>query len=233
MSEPIAIVTAASKGMGAACARELVNQGYSVVMMARSELIHEVANEIQAVGFVGSVTDSDDLKRLVHFTSEQFGRIDAVINNTGHPPKGELLSLTDDDWHTGLDLILVSIIRMTRWVTPIMEKQGGGAFVNISTFGALEPSLKFPISSSLRSAVASYTKLFADRYAAQNIRMNSILPGFINSYAADAETIESIPMQRVGTVEEIARTAAFLASDAAGYMTGQNIRVDGGLTRSI
>lgn len=233
MSNPVAIVTAASKGMGAACARELVKQGYDVVIMARSELINELAEEIRAVGFIGSVTELNDLMRLVSFTEEQFGRIDAVINNTGHPPKGELLSLTDDDWHTGLDLLMLNIIRMTRFVTPVMQKQGGGVFVNISAFGALEPSLKFPISSALRSAVASYTKLFADRYAAENIRMNSILPGFVNSYDADAETIESIPMQRVGAVEEIARTAAFLASDAAGYITGQNIRVDGGLTRSI
>jgi len=233
MVEKVAIVTAASKGMGAACATELSQQGYHVVMMARHEEINQVASNINAVGFIGSVTEPHDLQRLVSFTEEQYGRIDAVVNNTGHPPKGDLLELTDNDWHNGLDLLLLNVARVAKLATPIMQKQGGGAFVNISTFGAIEPSLKFPISSSMRSALASYAKLFADRYASENIRMNNILPGFIDSYPADEATVNMIPAKRVGTVEEIAKTVAFLLSDGAAYINGQNIRVDGGLTRSI
>lgn len=233
MTEKVAIVTAASKGMGAACATELSEQGYQVVMMARHDEINAVASSINAVGFIGSVTEPDDLQRLVSFTEGQYGRIDAVVNNTGHPPKGELLELSDEDWHNSLDLLLLNVVRMARLVTPIMQKQGGGAFVNISTFGALEPSLKFPISSSLRSALAGYAKLFADRYASENIRMNNILPGYIDSYETDEATINSIPAKRKGKVQEIAKTTAFLLSDGAGYITGQNIRVDGGLTYSI
>jgi NAD(P)-dependent dehydrogenase (short-subunit alcohol dehydrogenase family) len=114
-----------------------------------------------------------------------------------------------------------------------MVRQGGGAIVNISTFSAFEPSPAFPLSSSLRAALAGFTKLYSDRYAAQGIRMNNILPGYIENFEIDEETRHSIPMQRHGSLAEIAKTAAFLLSEDSGYITGQNIRIDGGLTRSI
>lgn len=116
-------------------------------------------------------------------------------------------------------------------VTPHMS--AGGSIVNISTFSAFEPDPGFPISSSLRAGLASFTKLYSDRYAAEGIRMNNVLPGFIDSYEADESTVSRIPMGRVGKVAEIADTVAFLLSDAAGYITGQNLRVDGGVTRSV
>jgi NAD(P)-dependent dehydrogenase (short-subunit alcohol dehydrogenase family) len=109
----------------------------------------------------------------------------------------------------------------------------GGATVNISTFSAFEPSPAFPLSSSLRAALGGFTKLYADRYAADGVRMNNVLPGYIESFEIDEETRESIPMRRRGSVAEIAKTVAFLLSDDSGYMTGQNIRVEGGLTRSV
>lgn len=164
---------------------------------------------------------------------ERYGRIDAVINNTGHPPKGELLDISDENWHAGLDMVLMNVVRMARLVTPIMQKQGSGAFVNISTFAAFEPSLAFPVSSALRAALGSFTKLYADRYAADNIHMNNILPGYIESYAIDEAIRAKIPLGRSGSVEEIADTAVFLLSSRAGYITGQNIRVDGGISRSV
>jgi NAD(P)-dependent dehydrogenase (short-subunit alcohol dehydrogenase family) len=229
----VAIVTAASRGMGAACARELAEQDYTVVLMARSEDVLELAQNLGGLGIIGSVSDAQALANVVNKTLAAFGRIDAVVNNTGHAPTGELLEIPDQAWHETLDLLLLNVVRMARLVTPIMLEQGGGAFVNISTFSAFEPSLSFPVSSTLRAALSSFTKLYADRYASAGIRMNNILPGFIESYPIDTETAQSIPMRRVGTVAEIAKTVSFLLSDAASYINGQNIRVDGGLTRSI
>ncbi|MCA9926672.1 MAG: SDR family oxidoreductase [Anaerolineales bacterium] len=233
MEKKVAIVTAAGRGMGAACARELAAQGYAVALMSVSERAQTLAAELSGIGLQGSVTETADLNKLVAMTMGEYGRIDAVINNTGHPPKGDLLDITDDDWHVGLDLVLLNVVRMARLVVPIMQQQGGGAFVNISTFAAFEPSLSFPVSSALRAGLGSFTKLFADRYAAENIRMNNVLPGYIESYPVNDDVRETIPMGRAGTVDEVAKTAVFLLSDAAGYITGQNIRVDGGITRSV
>ena len=231
--EKVAVVTAAGSGMGAACARELASRGYAVALMSRSGKAEDLAKELGGLGLTGSVTVQADLESLVGETLDRYGRIDGVVNSTGHPASGEILELTDEQWHEALDLVLLNVVRMARLVTPAMLRQGGGAIVNVSTFSAFEPSPVFPISSSLRAALAGFTKLYTDRYAAEDIRMNNILPGFIESFEIDDETRSSIPMQRQGTVTEIAKTAAFLLSDDSGYITGQNLRIDGGLTRSV
>jgi NAD(P)-dependent dehydrogenase (short-subunit alcohol dehydrogenase family) len=231
--EKVAVVTAAGSGMGAACARELVQRGYRVALMSSSGRARGLAEELGGVGLAGSVTDVGDLGSLVDEALDRYGRIDGVVNSTGHPPSGEILDLTDDEWHEALDLVLLNVVRIARLVTPAMVRQGGGSIANISTYSAFEPSPEFPLSSSLRAALAGFTKLYSDRYAAEGIRMNNILPGYIESFEIDEATLNSIPMQRQGAVAEIAKTAAFLLSDDAGYITGQNIRVDGGLTRSV
>ncbi len=232
--QKIALITAASKGMGAACAREFHANGYKLALMARGiDELESVAEELSAIGVQGTVTSKGDLKRLVDSAMGAYGRIDVVVNNTGHPAKEELLDLSEEAWHEGLDLVLMNVIKMCKLVTPIMLKQGGGAFINISTFAAFEPSLDFPISSSLRASLGSFSKLFSDKYASDNIRMNNVLPGFIDSYEVSDATLKKIPMSRPGTVAEIAKTVAYLASEDSAYITGQNIRVDGGLTRSV
>lgn len=228
-----AIVTAAGQGMGRAIARRLSADGFNLALMSNSGGAEALADELGCVGITGSVTEPDDLSRLVDLTMEKFGTVDAVVNNTGHPPSGPLLDLTDEDWTSGLDLVLLNVIRATRLVTPIMEQNGGGAIVNISTFSAFEPDPSFPISSALRAALAGFTKLYTDRYAPSGIRMNNILPGFIESFPLSDENRARIPTGRSGTVDEIAATASFLISPESGYITGQNIRVDGGLTRSV
>jgi NAD(P)-dependent dehydrogenase (short-subunit alcohol dehydrogenase family) len=230
--EKVAIVTAAGKGIGEACARRLTADGYTPVLLSKSGAAIDVAEDLGGVGFAGSVTDVDDLAALVEAAWDRYGRIDAVVNNTGHPPKGDLLDIADEEWHAGLDLVLLNVVRLARLVTPVMRDGDGGSFVNISTFSAYEPSLDFPVSSVLRAGLGAFTKLYADRYAPE-IRMNAVLPGFVDSYEVDDETRERIPMGRPARTDEIADTVAYLCSPAACYVTGQNVRVDGGLTDSV
>ena len=231
--DKVALITAASRGMGAACSRELAARGYKLALMSRSEEIHALADELGASALQGSSDSAADLQALVTLAMDSYGRIDAVVNNTGHPKKGPLLELTDTDWHAGLDLLLLNVVRITRLVTPIMRAQGGGSIVNISTFAAFEPTARFPISATLRAALGSFTKIYADDVAKSNIRINNVLPGYVDSIEQNESTVAQIPMGRQGTKEEIARTVAFLLSEDAGYITGQNLRVDGGITRSV
>jgi NAD(P)-dependent dehydrogenase (short-subunit alcohol dehydrogenase family) len=231
-AERVAIVTGAGRGIGAAVADELAARGYGLAVLSPSGA-GAIARRHDAVAVAGSVADSADLTALVDAAVRRFGRIDAVVNSTGHPPRGRLLELADADWIAGIDLLLLNVIRMARLVTPVMLRTGGGSIVNVSTFSAFEPEAAFPVSSTLRAALGGFTKLYADEHAARGIRMNNVLPGFVESYPVDAATVARIPAGRPGTLREIARTVAFLLSDDAGYITGQNIRVDGGLTRSL
>jgi NAD(P)-dependent dehydrogenase (short-subunit alcohol dehydrogenase family) len=231
-TEKVALVTAGTRGMGAAITRELAASGYRVALMATGN-VDDLAREIDGLGVRGSVASDEDLDRFVKATLDKYGRIDAVVNNTGHPPKGDLLSLDDASWRTGLDLIVLNVLRMMRKVTPILQKQGGGAIVNISSFAAAMPEQSMPVSSALRAALSSITRLYAERYAADRIRMNSILPGFIDSWPETPENVARIPAGRFGTTREIAKTVVFLLSDGAGYITGQNIRVDGGIVKAL
>jgi NAD(P)-dependent dehydrogenase (short-subunit alcohol dehydrogenase family) len=233
MSERVAVVTAASRGMGAGCARELARRGYRVAVMARTDEVVALAREIDGLAVMGSVSSEEDLRAFVDSVLAEYGRIDAVVNNTGHPAKGDLLDLDDSAWRDGVDLLLLSVIRMARLVTPVMERQAGGAIVNISSLWAVEPHPSAPVSSVLRAALSSFTKLYADRYASAGIRMNSVLPGFVETYPVPETILNAIPMRRPGTVEEIAQFVAFLLSPEAGYITGQSLRADGGLTRSV
>ena len=230
--ERVAIVTGAGRGIGAAVAAELAERGYRLAVLSPSGAGAAV-RAYDAVGIAGSVTNPADLAAVVDAALRRFGRIDAVVNSTGHPARGRVLDLTDADWLAGVDLLLLNVVRMARLVTPVFLRQGGGSIVNVSTFSAFEPSAASPVSSTLRAALGSFAKLYADEYAPHRIRMNNVLPGFVESYPVDADTVRRIPMGRPGTLGEIARTVAFLVGDDAGYITGQNLRVDGGLTRSV
>ncbi|CUX22326.1 MULTISPECIES: SDR family oxidoreductase [Rhizobium/Agrobacterium group] len=232
-TEKVAIVTAGGSGMGAAVAKRLAADGYKLAILSSSGKGEALAQELGGIGVTGSNQSNDDLQRLTDLTLEKFGRIDVLVNSAGHGPRASILDITDEQWHTGLDVYLMNVIRPTRIVAPVMVKQKAGAIVNISTAWAFEPSSMFPTSAVFRAGLASYTKIFADTYAADNVRMNNVLPGWIDSLPATEERRESVPMQRYGKSEEIAATVAFLASEGAGYITGQNIRVDGGLTRSV
>jgi len=232
-AEKVAIVTAGGSGMGAGAARKLAEQGFHVAILSSSGKGEALAEELGGIGVTGSNQSNDDLKRLVDQAVDRWGRVDVLVNSAGHGPRAPLLELTDEDWHQGMDVYFLNVVRPTRLVTPIMQEQKSGVIINISTFAAFEPDPVFPTSGVFRAGLAAYTKLFSDRYAAENIRMNNVLPGFIDSLPEKEEFRSRIPMQRYGRTEEISDVVAFLASDGAGYITGQNIRVDGGITRSV
>lgn len=229
----VALVTAGGSGMGAAAARKLAETGHAVAILSSSGKGEALAEELGGLGVTGSNQNEDDLKKLVDGAMERWGRIDVLVNSAGHGPRAPVLELSDEDWHTGLDVYMLSAVRPTRLVTPIMVEQKAGAIINISTFAAFEPDPVFPTSGVFRAGLAAFCKLYSDKYAPDNVRMNNVLPGFIDSLPEKEAFRERIPMERYGKVEEIAETIAFLASDGAGYITGQNIRVDGGITRSV
>jgi NAD(P)-dependent dehydrogenase (short-subunit alcohol dehydrogenase family) len=229
----VAIVTAGGSGMGAAAARRLAEDGCKVAILSSSGKGEALAKELGGIGVTGSNQSIDDLKRLVDQAMQTWGRIDVLVNSAGHGPRDQILKITDDQWHTGMDVYLMNVIRPTRLVAPIMARQKDGAIINISTAWASEPSPLFPTSAVFRAGLMAFTKLFADQYAADNVRMNNVLPGWIDSLPETADRRTSVPMGRYGKSEEIAATIAFLASPGAAYITGQNLRVDGGLMRSV
>lgn len=231
--EKVAIITAGGSGMGAEAARRLATDGFKVAILSSSGKGEALARELGGIGVTGSNQSNDDLKRLVDLTTEKWGRVDVLVNSAGHGPRAQIIDISDEQWHAGLDVYLMNVIRSVRLVTPIMQAQKSGAIINISTAWAFEPSPMFPTSAVFRAGLAAYTKLYADTYAADNIRINNVLPGWIDSLPATEERRGSVPMKRYGTSQEIAATVAFLASEGAGYITGQNIRVDGGLMRSV
>lgn len=232
-SKKVAVITAGGSGIGAAAARALAGEGYGIAILSSSGKGEALANELGGIGVTGSNQSNDDLKRLIDLTMEKWGRIDVLVNSAGHGPRAPVLDITDEDWHSGMDVYFLSAVRSTRLVTPIMLQQKTGAIINISSFSTFEPDPTFPTSSVFRAGLAAYTKLFADRYAVNNIRMNNVLPGFIDSLPETPERRARIPMQRYGKVEEMAAVICFLASEGGGYITGQNLRVDGGITRSL
>jgi NAD(P)-dependent dehydrogenase (short-subunit alcohol dehydrogenase family) len=228
----VAIVTAAGRGIGAGIAKKLAADGYKLGLLSPGETVEKLASELGGIAVRGSLTEPKDIARLVKETVQKFGRLDSAVINMGHPPKGPLLEIPDADWHAGLDMSFLSVVRIARLVTPIFQKQGKGSIVALSSAWAFEPSPDFPMTT-LRAALGAWVKLYADTYAKENIRINAVLPGFIDSLPEKAERKSKIPAGRYGSTAEIANVVAFLASDAASYVTGQNILVDGGLTRGV
>ncbi len=243
----VAIMTGTGQGIGAGCAGEMAKAGYKVSLMSPSDRSVKLAEELGGIGRRGSVLEVDDLQAMVDDTMKEYGRVDAVISNMGHGgtvPEaiktvgfdpdfdGPLLELPDELWHKSLDMYVLNVVRLARIVTPIMIDQGGGAFVNISSMNTIEPRAPYPMSM-LRATLHSFSKLYGDRYARYNIRMNNLLPGFCENVNLSEFARKSIPAQRTATFEEIGQACVFLASDAARYINGQSILSDGGMNRAV
>ena len=229
----IAAFIAAGSGMGADAARHLSSKGYDIAIMSSSGKGEKLARDLGGLGFTGSNLSTNNIENFINKVMSKFGKIDVLVNSAGHGPKGGILEIKDEDWIRGMEIYLLNVIRSARIVTPIMQKQKNGSIINISTFAIFEPESSFPTSGVFRSGLASFTKLYSDKYAKYNIRMNNILPGFINSLPEKEEFLKRIPLKRYGKVSEISSVIEMLASDGGAYITGQNIRVDGGITRSV
>ncbi|MEM8649777.1 MAG: SDR family oxidoreductase [Pseudomonadota bacterium] len=227
------LIVGGGSGIGADAARNLASKGYDVGVMSSSGKGEELGKELGGLGFTGSNLVVTDIDEYVKQALDKFGRIDGVVNCTGHGPKGAVDEISDEDWHLGMDYYMLNVIRMTRAVLPTMLKQQSGSIVNISTFAAFEPDPDFPTSAVFRASLAGYTKLFSNKFAAQGIRMNNILPGFIDSLPEKDDRVARIPAGRYANVSELSETISFMISDASSYITGQNLRVDGGLTASV
>lgn len=232
-AEKVALITAGGSGIGADAARKLAEDGFQVGILSSSGKGEALGTELGGFGVTGSNLITGDLSKLVEGAKDRWGCVDVLVNSAGHGPKGQVLEICDDDWHQGLEVYLMNVIRPTRLVTPLMQSQGGGAIINISTFAAFEPDPLFPTSGVFRAGLAAFSKLFSDRYAAENIRMNNILPGFIESLPETEDRKARIPMGRYGHTAEVSSLISWLASKEGGYMTGQNLRIDGGLTRAV
>lgn len=233
MTEKTCLIVGGGRGMGAAAAREMHKRGYKLALMSPSESCETLAAELGGVARRGVAESAEDIEAIVALAMESYGRIDSVLIHVGGPPKGDLLDISEEDWDRAHAMVLKPVIRMAKLVTPIMEAQGAGSIVCITTFSALEPSLSFPTSSVYRVGVSSFAKLFSDRYGPANIRMNCLLPGFTDSLNLPAKYGEMAALKRLARAEEQAKAAAFLLTDDSSYITGQSLRVDGGVTRSL
>ena len=229
----VSVLIAAGSGMGADAAKTLAKDGFKVAIMSSSGKGERLAKKLNGIGFTGSNLESKNFKKFINIVIKKWGRIDVLVNSAGHGPKGKILEISDDEWFKGLETYFLNVVRAARIVTPIMKKQKYGSIINISTYAIFEPEKSFPTSGVMRAGLSSFTKIYSDEYAKYNIRMNNILPGFIDSLKTREEFIKRVPLKRAGKVKEISAVVKLLASKEGSYITGQNIKVDGGITRSV
>ncbi len=248
LGDKVAIVTGGTQGIGKATAMVLAKEGARVVIAARGrELLDTVAAEIRAAGgkvaaIQVDVSKPEDCERLIAGALTSFGRIDILVNNAGTSATGEFESVTDATWQADFDLKLFGAIRLARLAIPQMRKQGGGRIINITNIGAKQPRAKTMPTTVTRAAGLALTKALSKEFAADKILVNTVCIGLIRAgqherkaskSGVDVESIyadmgKDIPLGRVGLAEEVANVIAFLASDAASYVTGTSINLDGG-----
>ncbi len=258
LSGKSAIVAASSQGLGKACALALAREGAKVCMFARREreilaAAREIADQTGAevLGLVADALRAEDTERVVVETKKKFGTVNILVNNVGGPPAGNILNLTDNDWHRGHELMLMSAVRLTRAVLPMMTEQRWGRIITITSFVAKEPMNELLLSAAIRPGLHAVTKILSNLHARDNITVNAVCPGFVLTKRQEElsaarskerkmsmeeylnEQSKNIPSGRFGRPEEIGDVVAFLASERASYINGTNILVDGGLTKSV
>jgi 3-oxoacyl-[acyl-carrier protein] reductase len=254
----VAMVAGASRGLGRGVAAALAAEGARVSIASRNErAVCEAARALAAdtgaevFAMPADVSSADDVSRWVSATEQRFGGVDLVFTNSGGPPAGAALSFDDGAWQDALDLLLLSVIRLTRATVPVMRQRGGGAILVSTSSSVKEPIANLALSTVLRGSVSALAKTLAIELAADGIRVNQIVPGRVDtdrvreldaingkkngvsSEDQKARSIATIPLARYGTIEEFGRAAAFLLSPAASYVTGATLQVDGGLIRSV
>lgn len=258
LQEKTALVLAASRGLGRAIATELAAESANVVISSRDEdALAATAKGIRgATGaevahFTADVTRNEDLGRLVAQAAERFGSVDALVTNTGGPPAGTFEDFGDEEWQVAFELTLLNVVRAVRAVLPHMREQGGGRIVNVASSSIKQPIEGLTLSNTFRAGIAGLAKSLSAELAPDGILVNTLGPGRISterSAGLDASRAEArgvsveevhaqmaarIPLGRYGTPEEFAKVAAFLASPANSYVTGQAILVDGGMVRAL
>lgn len=232
VEKKVALLTTGATAVGSAIARRLARDGFHIGILSTTGQGEALAAELGGAAVAGSNVVLEDLRLLVDRAMARWGRIDVLVNSAGHAPRAPLLDLADEQWLSGMNTHLLNVIRPSRLVLPIMQAQRGGSIINISSAWPVEPSALFPASSMMRAGLASFTRIFVDSFSHHNVRMNNVLPGWLDNGSAWEEHRAAVPLKRYGKADEVAAAAAFLASDDAAYITGQTLRVDGGLMRS-
>jgi len=254
----VAMVAGASRGLGYAVARALAAEGAAVSIGSRDEkqitdagcrIATETQIDVLAVPV--DVRSADSLTSWQTRTIERFGGVDLLFTNGGGPPAGTALSFDDDGWQRGFELLVLSAVRMIRLAVPSMKARGGGAIVVSTSSSVKDPIPNLALSNVLRPSVSALSKTLANELAVDRIRVNHLLPGRIDTdRVRELDTIRGqhlnttaeeqranysrvIPLGRYGTPDEFAQAAVFLFSDAARYITGASLQVDGGLIRSV
>jgi 3-oxoacyl-[acyl-carrier protein] reductase len=258
LQDKVALVMAASKGLGRAVATELAREGAQVVISSRDEgALAQTAAEIReetgtsVEHHAADITRAEEVRALISHAADRFGGVDVLVNNTGGPPAGTFDDFDDEGWQSAFELVLLSLIRVVRGVLPSMRERGGGRIVNIASSSIKQPIENLILSNTFRAGITGLAKSLAIELAPDGILVNTIGPGRIStarSQSMDASKAEAlgvsveevrgqvesqIPLGRYGTPEELARVAAFLASPANSYVTGQAILVDGAMVRAL
>jgi 3-oxoacyl-[acyl-carrier protein] reductase len=256
LKDKVALVTAASKGLGKAVALEFAREGAQVAMCARSELVNAAAEEIrretgaQVLSMRVDVTSQAEIDALVAATLERFGRVDILFANAGGPKPGNFLALKPEDWEAAINLTLMSTVRLCYAVAPHMLAQGSGSIVAAQSYSVKQPIDNLILSNSIRVAVIGLVKSLANELGPKGIRVNSINPAWtwterVEQLMADralrnntdpeteaAKITREIPLGRMGTVQEFAQATVWLASPAAAFIHGHALMVDGGAVKA-
>ena len=251
----VAMIAAASKGLGKACALALAAEGCKVSICARNtieleKVRAEAAEKAEALAVTVDVASGADLERWYQQTVEHFGQVDILVTNTGGPPVSRFMQLSDEQWHAGVESTLMNVVRLSRLVIPGMQQRKWGRLIHLTSLVAKQPTDELTISSTLRAGLSGLTKTQANQFGPDNITVNAVLMGHILTdrqyHLADVRVKEqgityeqyfeqqaaAIPLRRLGEPHEVGEVVAFLASERASYVTGVSLQVDGGLIRS-